>query len=402
MLRRNIELKARDPDPARSLQVSLGMGASDEGWLHQADTYFRVRNGRLKLREEDTTSHLISYERSDDAVARESRYRLVPISDPAGLKDALGDALGVLVVVEKSRRLLLWHGVRIHLDEVRGLGSFIEIEAVADPASDLSTEHRRASELQDALAITPDRIVAFSYSDELLRIDPDRRPEAQVGDLTVRSALSWSGGKDSALTLWTMRRQGMEPEALITTVTDEYDRISMHGVRRELLTRQADAIGAPLVEVRIPPACVNDIYEACMGEAFACPPLSEVEAVAFGDLFLEDVRAYREERLAANDMRGLFPLWGRDTSVLAREFIAAGFQATIVCLDPRALDASFAGRLYDEQLLADLPAGVDPCGENGEFHTFVHAGPIFTQPIMCETGEVVQREGFVFCDLLPA
>jgi len=172
MPRRNIELKARDPDPARSLQASLQMGASDEGLLHQTDTYFRVPHGRLKLREEDTTSHLISYERSDDAVARESRYRLVPVSDPAGLKDALSDALGVLVVVEKSRRLLLWQGARIHLDEVRGLGSFIEIEAVADPVSDLSAEHRRASELQDALTITSDRIVAFSYSDELLRATP--------------------------------------------------------------------------------------------------------------------------------------------------------------------------------------------------------------------------------------
>ena len=145
------------------------MGASDEGWLHQTDTYFRVPHGRLKLREEDTTSHLISYERPDKPVARESHYRLVPVSDPAGLKDALDDALGVLVVVEKSRRLLLCHGVRVHLDEVRGLGSFIEIEAVADSASDLSAERRRTSELQDALAITSDRIVAFSYSDELLR-----------------------------------------------------------------------------------------------------------------------------------------------------------------------------------------------------------------------------------------
>jgi adenylate cyclase, class 2 len=167
--RRNIELKARDPDPARSLQASLEMGASDEGWLYQTDTYFRVPRGRLKLREEGPVAQLISYERSDETVARESRYRLVPVSDPAGLKDALSDALGVLVVVEKSRRLLLWHGVRIHLDEVRDLGSFIEIEAVADPASDLSAEHRHASELQDALAITPDRFVAFSYSDELLR-----------------------------------------------------------------------------------------------------------------------------------------------------------------------------------------------------------------------------------------
>jgi uncharacterized protein (TIGR00290 family) len=220
--------------------------------------------------------------------------------------------------------------------------------------------------------------------------------------MTVRSALSWSGGKDSALTLWTLRRQGVEPEALITTVTDAYDRISMHGVRRELLAKQAEEIGAPLIEVRIPPACVNDVYEARMAQAFASPPLSDVEAVAFGDLFLEDIRAYREQRLAANGKRGLFPLWGRDTSALAREFIAAGFQAIVVCLDPRALDASFAGRPYDSQLLADLPASVDPCGENGEFHTFVHAGPIFPKPIACQVGEVVHREGFVFCDLTPA
>jgi uncharacterized protein (TIGR00290 family) len=214
--------------------------------------------------------------------------------------------------------------------------------------------------------------------------------------------LSWSGGKDSALTLWTLRLQGVEPEALITTVTDAYDRISMHGVRRELLSKQADATGIPLVEVRIPPACINEVYEARMTEAFASAPLASVEAVAFGDLFLEDVRAYREERLTASGRRGVFPLWGRDTGELAREFIAAGFQAFIVTLDPRALDASFAGRAYDEQLLAELPASVDPCGENGEFHTFVHAGPIFSEPIACETGEVVEREGFVFCDVMPA
>jgi uncharacterized protein (TIGR00290 family) len=214
--------------------------------------------------------------------------------------------------------------------------------------------------------------------------------------------LSWSGGKDSALTLWALRLQGVEPEALITTVTDAYERISMHGVRRELLAKQAEATGIPLVEVRIPPACVNEVYEARMTEAFASAPLASVEAVAFGDLFLEDVRAYREERLTASGRRGVFPLWGRDTGVLAREFIAAGFQAFIVTLDPRVLDASFAGRAYDEQLLAELPASVDPCGENGEFHTFVHAGPIFSEPIACETGEVVEREGFVFCDVIAA
>lgn len=227
--------------------------------------------------------------------------------------------------------------------------------------------------------------------------------DAQTRDTpaSVRHALSWSGGKDSALALWRLRAQGIEPEALITTVTDVHDRISMHGVRRELLAAQADSLGIPLVEIPIPPGCVNEVYEARMAEAFAAPPLRDVEAVAFGDLFLEDIRAYREQRLTASGRHGLFPVWGQDTSALASEFIAAGFQAYIACLDPRVLDASFAGRRYDESLLADLPAGVDPCGENGEFHTFVSAGPIFREPIACRTGEVVEREGFVFCDLLP-
>jgi uncharacterized protein (TIGR00290 family) len=214
-------------------------------------------------------------------------------------------------------------------------------------------------------------------------------------------ALSWSGGKDSALALWRLRRARFEPHALITTVTEGYERISMHGVRRELLSRQAEALGIPLVEVVIPPACVNDVYESRMAEAFAAAPLSGVEGVAFGDLFLEDVRAYREERLAAADKRGLFPLWGEDTTALAREFLSAGFEATLVCVDPRALDAAFAGRAYDERLIAELPPGVDPCGENGEFHTFVHAGPIFAEPIACERGEIVERDGFLFCDLTP-
>jgi uncharacterized protein (TIGR00290 family) len=213
-------------------------------------------------------------------------------------------------------------------------------------------------------------------------------------------ALSWSGGKDSALALWALRREQLEPEALITTITDAYDRISMHGVRRELLVRQAEALGLPLVEVVIPPACVIEIYEARMAEAFAVAPLSGIEAVAFGDLFLEDVRAYREERLAAAGKRGLFPLWGRDTAGLAREFLDAGFEARLVCIDPHVLDPSFAGRRYDERLLAELPPSVDPCGENGEFHTFVQVGPIFAAPIACKRGEVVERDGFVFCDLL--
>jgi uncharacterized protein (TIGR00290 family) len=214
-------------------------------------------------------------------------------------------------------------------------------------------------------------------------------------------ALSWSGGKDSALALWTLCRAQRQPEALITTVTEIYERISMHGVPRELLARQAQALGIPLVEVVIPPACLNEVYEARMAEAFAREPLAGVEAVASGDLFLEDVRAYREQRLAAGGKRGLFPLWGRDTTALAEEFLEAGFEATLVCVDPRALDPRFAGRRYDARLLADLPPGVDPCGENGEFHTFVSAGPIFAEPIACERGEIVERDGFVFCDLIP-
>lgn len=238
----------------------------------------------------------------------------------------------------------------------------------------------------------------------------DSRPRlsprlAEAGVLGERSrepfALSWSGGKDSALVLWTLRRELLEPEALITTVTESYERISMHGVRRELLARQAEALGILLVEVVIPPGCVNEIYETRMAEAFAAAPLSTVETVAFGDLFLEDVRAYRNGRLEAAGKRGLFPLWGHDTAELAREFIYAGFEATLVCVDPHVLDASFAGRPYDERLLSELPPSVDPCGENGEFHTFVSAGPIFAAPIACERGEIVERDGFVFCDLTP-
>jgi uncharacterized protein (TIGR00290 family) len=183
-------------------------------------------------------------------------------------------------------------------------------------------------------------------------------------------------------------------------VTGVYDRISMHGVRRDLLTRQVEALDIPLVEIVIPADCSNAVYDARMAHAFASRALSGVEGVAFGDLFLADVRAYREARLAESGRRGLFPLWGRDTGELAREFISTGFKAIIVCVDPHRLDTSFAGRDYDEDLLADLPSGVDPCGERGEFHTFVGAGPIFRRPIACKRGEVVERDGFVFHDLL--
>jgi uncharacterized protein (TIGR00290 family) len=187
---------------------------------------------------------------------------------------------------------------------------------------------------------------------------------------------------------------------LITTVTAEYDRISVHGVRRELLRRQAEATGVPLVEVEIPAACSNDVYEHRMGQALATAPLADTRTIAFGDLFLADIRAYREERLARVGRKAIFPLWGRDTRVLAHRFIAEGFEAILVCVDPCQLDPSFAGRRFDTELLADLPPHVDPCGENGEFHTFVDAGPIFSAPIVCHVGETVERDGFIFCDVI--
>jgi uncharacterized protein (TIGR00290 family) len=217
----------------------------------------------------------------------------------------------------------------------------------------------------------------------------------------VSLALAWSGGKDSALALLALRNAGREPSVLLTTVTEGVERISIHGVRRELLLHQAAATGIPLVEVRIPLPCPNEVYETRMAAALAAPPLDAVTEVAFGDLFLADVRAYREERLAPTGRQAVFPLWGRDTRALAQEFVRS-FRAIVATVDPRSLDASFAGRAYDAKLLAELPPGVDPCGENGEFHTFVHAGPIFDAPIAVTTGERVERDGFAYCDILPA
>jgi uncharacterized protein (TIGR00290 family) len=212
--------------------------------------------------------------------------------------------------------------------------------------------------------------------------------------------LAWSGGKDSALTLQALRREGAQVAALLTTITEGYERVSMHGVRRELVRTQAAAVGVPLVEVTIPPECVNAVYEERMATAFTEPPLAGIGAMASGDLFLEDVRAYREERLAETGKEALFPLWGRDTGTLAREFVEAGFEAVVCCLDPRSLEPSFAGRAYDADFIADLPDDVDPCGERGEFHTFVHAGPIFSRPVGIEVAETVERDGYVFTDLV--
>lgn len=212
----------------------------------------------------------------------------------------------------------------------------------------------------------------------------------------------WSGGKDSAMALHTLRQNpAVNVAALLTTVTEGFDCISMHGVRCELLVQQAAALGLPLHEVRIPPQCVNPIYEVRMEEALRVHHLEGVRRVAFGDIFLEDLRAYREKNLARMGMQGLFPIWKRDTRDLARELVNAGFRAVAVCVDGAALDRNFAGRLLDESFFADLPEGVDPCGENGEFHTFVFDGPGFTRPVSFRMGEVIARDGFYFCDLIP-
>jgi uncharacterized protein (TIGR00290 family) len=212
----------------------------------------------------------------------------------------------------------------------------------------------------------------------------------------------WSGGKDSAMALHALRqRKDLQVTALLTTVTEGYERISMHGVRRELLELQAASLGLPLHEIRIPPQCVNPIYEARMEEALRAHYDKGVRTVAFGDIFLEDLRAYREKNLACVGMTALFPIWKRDTHELIRHFHAAHFRSLAVCIDPKVLDRSFAGRELDEEFFRDLPPTVDPCGENGEFHTFVFDGPIFTTPIPVRTGEVVERESFIYCDLLP-
>jgi uncharacterized protein (TIGR00290 family) len=210
----------------------------------------------------------------------------------------------------------------------------------------------------------------------------------------------WSGGKDSAMALNVLRQQKeLRVVALLTTVTEGYERISMHGVRRSLLLRQAHAIGLPLQEVRIPPQCVNPVYEARMRDAMLAQKAAGVCRVAFGDIFLQDLREYRQRNLALLEMSAIFPIWKRDTRELAQEFCAMGFRAVAVCIDSKKLSREFAGRELDESFLSDLPAAVDPCGENGEFHTFVYDGPIFSDAIAVERGEVVERDGFYFCDL---
>ena len=213
---------------------------------------------------------------------------------------------------------------------------------------------------------------------------------------------AWSSGKDSAMALHELQQSnGREIVALLTTITEGYERISIHGVREELLDSQAASIGLPLTKVWIPQESSLDEYERRMGAALDPFVRQGVSGVAFGDIFLDDLRKDREDKLARVGLTGLFPIWKRDTTELAQRFIGAGFKAIITCVDTEFLDASFTGRAFDEQLLADLPAGVDPCGENGEFHSFTCDGPIFSSPIACRKGEVVLRNNrFCFCDLI--
>ena len=214
--------------------------------------------------------------------------------------------------------------------------------------------------------------------------------------------LSWSSGKDSAWALEVLRRDGIEATGLFTTINATFDRVAMHAVRRTLLEAQARAAGLPLHMIDIPYPCPNVEYERAMGGFIDKAKAAGVEAMAFGDLFLADIRAYRQERLAGTGIVPLFPLWQRETGKLACDMIDGGLVAHLTCVDPSKLDPKFAGRTFDHGLLAELPEGVDPCGENGEFHTFVSAGPMFRHPVAVSIGEVVERDGFVFADIVPA
>src|SRR5581483_8874181 len=216
--------------------------------------------------------------------------------------------------------------------------------------------------------------------------------------------LSWSGGKDSALALYEiLKKRTYHVSALLTTVTQDYDRISMHGVRRVLLEQQAAALGFPLEIVFLSKNASNQEYETKMGQRLAKYKSAGVTSVVFGDIFLEDLRQYRQDKLAALKMQGIFPLWQRDTRALARSLTTLGFKAITTCVDTHTLDQQFVGRIIDEQFLSELPSTVDPCGENGEYHSFVFDGPIFREPIAYTRGETVLRENrFCYCDLMPS
>jgi uncharacterized protein (TIGR00290 family) len=235
-------------------------------------------------------------------------------------------------------------------------------------------------------------------------IHADKQRPPRKLPVKERVALSWSGGKDSTMAAYHLLAScKYEITALLTTVTEDFDRVSMHGVRRELLEQQAQSLGIPLQVMTIPQICTNEIYEARMREALGLFLAQGITKIAFGDLFLEDVKQYRDERLAQVGMSGLYPLWMRDTDELVRTFIGLGFRAILACVDTEAIAASFAGREIDNALLADLPHSADPCGEYGEYHSFVYAGPIFRRPIACQAGAIVARTPrFTYCDIVPA
>ena len=214
--------------------------------------------------------------------------------------------------------------------------------------------------------------------------------------------ISWSSGKDSAWMVHMLRQQpDIELAGMLTTVNEKYQRVAMHAVRVELLQAQADALGLPLWQIPIPSPCPNEIYERCMEAAVARAVSDGITHMAFGDLFLEDIRRYREDKLAGTGLTPIFPLFGADTTRLARDMVAGGLKARLTCVNPKVLDAKFAGRDFDSLLLDELPSTVDPCGERGEFHSFAYAGPMFSKPIAITSGDVVERDGFVFADVLP-
>jgi uncharacterized protein (TIGR00290 family) len=216
----------------------------------------------------------------------------------------------------------------------------------------------------------------------------------------MKTLVSWSSGKDSAWMVHVLRqRADVHLAGLLTTINESVQRVAMHAVRVDVLQAQADALGLPLWRIPIPSPCPNEVYERAMGEAVARAVADGFTQVAFGDLFLEDVRRYREERLAGTGLTPLFPLFGVDTARLAREMIAGGLRARITCLNPKVIDRGFAGREFDAALLAELPPDIDPCGERGEFHTCAYAGPMFNHPVPIDTGITVERDGYVFTDL---
>jgi uncharacterized protein (TIGR00290 family) len=221
--------------------------------------------------------------------------------------------------------------------------------------------------------------------------------------MSRRVLLSWSSGKDSAWTLHVLRQDpAVEVAGLLTTVNTTFDRVAMHSTRRAILEAQARAAGLPVHIIPLPWPCSNDVYERAMRDAIASAVERGVTHVAFGDLFLEDIRAYREKQLEGTGLAPLFPIWHEPTGPLARRMIDAGVEAYLTCVDPKKVPPSFAGRKFDRGLLEDLPEGVDPCGENGEFHTCVLDGPMFLRRVAALAGEVVERDGFCFADLIPA